>query len=75
MSVSWIDVVEPIFVAIFIIAVIYLFSASCHRTPFTQLRRKVLGMRSSEDPRIFVQVLAWSQILLIPLGLGLGCRR
>ena len=48
MSVSWIDIVVPIVVAIIIIAIsIYLFSAYCHRIQILmQLRRKALGMRS-----------------------------
>lgn len=55
MSVSWIDVVVPIAVALIIIAVsIYLFSAYCHRNhPFTQLRRKASGMQSFPKPSSF----------------------
>ena len=69
-SVSLIDVVVPIAVAIIIIAVsVYLFSAYCHRPPSRSLRFSTDDL--SESPHHFVSDTDLEQILHISLNLGL----
>lgn len=72
MSVSWIDVVGPIAVAIIIIAVnIYLFSPTATvPTPLRSLR--FCKGNLSDGPHHFVSDTDLEQILLFSLNLGLG---